>query len=285
MSFFSDSDTADTVIRQAPLEVAKDTFVIRGIHGSSTMLTNLNSMLIRAKESVIVDTGMAIHREQWFEDVFSLVAPEEVRWIFVTHDDLDHTGNLLEALERCPNATLVTNQAASWRTSVTFGIAPERIRTVENGELFELGGRNFRALRPPVFDSPYTLGLFDPGSRVYYACDAFCTPMPLQEIDRVSEMPENYWAEGMARYHQYSLCPWIALVDKNKLATEINNLASLGAEVIAGAHTPVIDGAAVNKAYQLLAELPSVVPPLLAVDGVGSRLEHPEQATDLAPSR
>jgi flavorubredoxin len=243
------------------------------------MLTNLNSILIRAREPVLVDTGMVTNREQWFEDVFSLIQPNEVRWIFVTHDDCDHTGNLVEALKRCPNAMVVTNKAASWRTAAAFGIPHERIRTVNNGETFNLGDRTFRAIRPPVFDSPYMLGLFDTTTRVYYASDAFCSPMPIDPVDLVDEMPALFWAEGMAKYHHTSLCPWIALVDPAKFQAEINKVVGLGIKAIAGAHTPVIPETSVQQAFGLLASVPFNVAPPLNLDGVGVSLVTPSSET------
>ena len=60
---------------------------------------------------MIVDTGTPANREQWMTDVFSLVDPEDVRWVFLSHDDVDHSGNLDEVMTRCPNATLVCNWA------------------------------------------------------------------------------------------------------------------------------------------------------------------------------
>ena len=109
--------------RQRPLEVASDTFVIRALTPSvGGSWTNLNSMVIRAAEPMIVDTGMVTNRETWFEDVFSLVSPDEVRWIFITHNDSDHAGNLVEALERCPNACVVSSHGESFRTAASFGI-------------------------------------------------------------------------------------------------------------------------------------------------------------------
>lgn len=278
MSFFSGTDEALPSVRQAPLEIAEGIFVIRGIHRTSSMSTNLNSMLIRAREPVLVDTGMVIHREQWFEDVFSLVEPGEVRWIFVTHDDCDHTGNLLEALERCPNAALVTNRASSWRTAASFGIPQQRIRTVAEGESFTLGDRGMIAQRPPVFDSPYTLGLFDTATRVYYASDAFCTPMPVDPLDRVDEMPEKEWAAGMAKYHQNSLCPWISLVDPARFAAVVDRLAALGIGAIAGAHTPAITGEAVGRALALMKALPANAASELHLAGVGTPLSGSPQA-------
>ena len=64
----------------------------------------LNSMVIRGAEPVIVDTGTPANRRQWLEDVFAIVEPEDVRWIFLSHDDVDHSGNLDEVFAACPNA-------------------------------------------------------------------------------------------------------------------------------------------------------------------------------------
>jgi flavorubredoxin len=252
------------LFRQEPLEIAPDTFVIRAAMPSfGGVATNLNSMVIRAREPVLVDTGIVTSRTDWFGDVFSLVAPEAVRWIYVTHDDPDHAGNLVEALERCPNATVVASRGGSFRTSACLGVPAERIRAVDDGELLDVGDRVLRAVRPPVYDSPYTRGLFDPTTRVFYSSDAFCAPMPAELVDYVDQMPDQMWAEGMARFHHHSLCPWISLVDESRLKAEVEKLASLDIEVIVGSHTPAIRGAAVSRAFEQMARLPSAAPQAL----------------------
>ena len=115
--------------RQPPLEVAPETFVIRAVQSSlgGALTTSHNSLVIRATEPVIVDTGMVTNRAAWFDDVFALVEPHDVRWIYLTHDDDDHAGNLSEAIERCPNATIVMSWAAMGRTCAAFGIPRERV--------------------------------------------------------------------------------------------------------------------------------------------------------------
>ena len=112
----------------------------------------------------------------------------------------------------------------------------------------------------PVYDSAYTRGLFDPTTRVYHAADAFCTPMPAVPVDRVDEIPPQLWEEGMAMFSHASLCPWIAMVDETKFRPQVERLAAVGADVIVGAHTPVITGSSVARAFELLAALPSTVP-------------------------
>lgn len=259
MATLSAPDYSLTPPRQRPLEVARDTFVVRALTPSiGGTWTALHSMVIRGAEPVLVDTGMVTDRATWFEDVFSLVAPGDIRWIFLTHLDTDHSGNLLEALERCPNAQVVTSSGESFRISASLGISPERLRIV--AETLEAGDRTLRAIRPPVYDSPYTRGLLDPTTGVYYASDAFCAPMPEGPVDWVDKIPEALWAEGMARFHHASLCPWVALVDRRLYRQEVDRLAALDIRTIVGAHTPPLRGASVARAFAELGRLPEAAP-------------------------
>jgi flavorubredoxin len=268
-------------LRQRPLEVAPETFVVRAVQRSlgGSVSTSMNSLVIRAAEPVIVDTGMVTDRATFFEDVLSLVEPVDVRWIYLTHDDDDHSGNVMEALDRCPNAKVVMSWAARGRTCDAFGIPHERVRTVDHGQGLDVGDRTLRAVRPPVFDNPYTRGLFDPTTRVYHAADAFCAPMPAEPVDRVDEMPPQMWSEGFAFFHHNSLCPWITMVDPVKYEAEVAKLAGINAEVITSAHSAVIPSSSIHRAFELLAGLPAAVTQPLSRAG-GERVAAHGTTTD-----
>ena len=250
-------------IHQSPLEVAPETYLVRSAQPAfgAPMSVNLNSLVIRAAEPVIVDTGTVANRDRWLDDVFGLVEPTEVRWIFISHDDDDHTGNLAETMERCPNATLVVNWAATERMGASFGLPPERLRWVDDGDSLDVGDRTLRAVRPPVYDSPTTRGLFDPTTGVYWASDAFATPMGAEPVDSVDDLPPAMWAEGMAMFQHHALSPWLSIVDEGRYQAEVASLRDLGAGVVVSAHSPAIYGASVARAFELLAALPSTVPP------------------------
>jgi flavorubredoxin len=134
-----------------PTKIADETWVIHQVQDATgePLQVFLNSMVIRGAEPVIVDTGTPANRTQWLEDVFALVEPEDVRWIFLSHDDVDHTGNLDEALAACPNATLVCNWAMVERHSNCFDFPLRRCRWVMHGESFDVGDRTLQAIRPP----------------------------------------------------------------------------------------------------------------------------------------
>jgi flavorubredoxin len=250
-------------IRQRPIEVAPDTFLIRSAQAAfgAPLSVALNALVIRSAEPVIVDTGTVANREGWFEDVSSIVDPRDVRWIYISHDDDDHVGNLAIALDACPNATLVVTWAMTERLGASFGLPRDRLRWVDDRSGFDVGDRVLRTLRPPVYDSPTTRCLFDPTTRVLWASDAFATPMPAEPVDRVDDLPPPMWAEGMAMFHHHALCPWLSLVDPDRYLAEVGHLRALDATTIVSAHAPVIAGRSVERALDHLAALPHTEPP------------------------
>lgn len=63
--------------RHRPVEIAPETWVIQATigEGVAPQAIHMNSMVIRAEEPVVVDTGCPIHRDQYFEDLFGLARP------------------------------------------------------------------------------------------------------------------------------------------------------------------------------------------------------------------
>jgi len=261
-------DTARATHPPTPLpldtvEVALDTFLLRSAQPAfgAPLSVHLNSVVIRGSEPVVVDTGPASNRDRWLADLTAIVDPADVRWVFVSHDDADHTGNLHEVLDMCPDATLVTSWAATERMGCEISVPPGRLRWLDDGGTLDVGDRVLRAVRPPVYDSPTTRALFDPTTGVLWASDTFATPMPADPVDDVAEMPTAMWAEGLAMFHHHALAPWLSLVDRARYAEVVAAFRALDASVIVGAHTPVISGPNVAAAMELLAALPDTVPP------------------------
>jgi flavorubredoxin len=219
----------------------------------------LNSLVIRGAEPMIVDTGTIANRAQWLDDVFSLVEPEDVRWIFLSHDDIDHTGNLDETLSACPNAKLVCNWAMVERHTNCFNFPLDRCRWVMDGDALDIGDRTLRALRPPVYDSPTTRGLFDPTTAVYWAVDTFATPLPDPQLG-IADLDDEFWQFGMALFALGAVSPWLAMVDEAKYGRYVDGVQNLDITTIACCHSPVIEGEHIERAFARVRELPSLPP-------------------------
>ena len=155
---------------QAPTRIAPETFVIHDHNGEGVapVMVPLNTMVIRGAEPVVVDTGVVENRDQFLADVFSIVEPEDIRWVFISHDDVDHVGNVNALMAAAPNATLVIDWFMQERMGASLDVPVSRWRWVQDGDTIDVGDRTLHVVRPPVYDSPTTRGLFDPRTRVYW---------------------------------------------------------------------------------------------------------------------
>jgi flavorubredoxin len=245
-------------IHRDPRQIAKDTFVIQSTagEGHAPMFVNINSMVIRGAEPIVIDTGGRDNRTNWLNDLFSIVAPEDIRWITVSHDDVDHTGNLDVLLDLAPNATFVSSWFINERMSVELAVPPHRMRWTDNGGTLDIGDRTLSLVRPPTFDSPTTRGVFDPSTGVYWASDAFATPLPAYVAD-ARDLDPGFWGEGMTMFGQ-AISPWLQMVDDAKFQASVDRVAALHPSTIAGCHTPTITGDAVARAFAITRALPSM---------------------------
>jgi flavorubredoxin len=246
----------------APTEIAPETFLVHDHQGegSAPVLVALNSLVIRAAEPVVVDTGMAENQEQYLADVFGLVEPADVRWVFISHDDVDHTGNVNALMNACPNATLVVNWFMTERMGASLAVPPSRQRWIDDGGTLDVGDRTLLALRPPIFDSPTTRGVFDPTTGMFWASDSFATPLLAPTRD-VAELDDSFWTDGMHMFDQY-VSPWVTMIEDAKFQATVDRVVTLEPTVMAGCHTPAIIGDRVAQALATTRTTPTaVVPP------------------------
>ena len=212
-----------------------------------------HSLVIRGQEPVIVDTGCSMVRDAWMEQAFSVVEPADVRWIFLSHDDHDHIGNIHEVLARCVNATLVCNFSIVARLLGDVELPLERMRWLDAGQSFDAGDRTLTAVRPPMFDSPATRGLYDSSTRVLWAADSFGTFFP-GEVYEASEIPPEMYEQSFVALNSWNT-PWLEWVDVDRYAAHVRATADLPLEVVASAHGPVHRGQQITDAFRRTLEL------------------------------
>jgi flavorubredoxin len=232
----------------SPTPIATDTFVVHAHRADATGLVVASNVLVmRSVQPVVVDTGMAEHGPQILDDVFSLVDPEDVRWVVVSHDDVDHTGNLGALMRAAPNAVLVIDWLMQHRMAGSLDVPLHRQRWLGPGERVDIGDRTLSTIRPPVYDSPTTRAVFDPTTGVLWSADWFGTPLDRAVTD-VGELDLDSWTQGMATFDRYT-APWITSIDPHRFHAGIDVAEGLGATVIAGSHTPIIGGHHVDAAF------------------------------------
>jgi flavorubredoxin len=188
------------------------------------------------------------------KDVFSIVDPKEVRWIFLSHDDVDHSGNLAEVMEACPNATLVCTWFMTERHASAFDFPLDRCRWVNDGDSWSAGDRTLRAITPPLFDSPVTRGLYDERTGVYWAVDSFATPLPAF-MDDIAQLDPGFWQFGLGMFNRWN-SPWFKMLDPEKYGKHVDRVQQLDIQVLAACHSPVIKGSHIPAAFEMIRAIP-----------------------------
>jgi flavorubredoxin len=236
------------VLPTEPHPVAADTWLIPTVAAEpSGAFISAHSLVIRGAEPVIVDTGAGLVRDAWLDQVFSVVEPDDVRWVVLSHDDHDHLGNLAPVLERCPNATLVASFGITSRLAGDIELPLERMQWLELGASLDLGDRTIHAVRPPMFDSPTTRGFFDSSTHLLWAVDSFGSLVPGAVYER-ADVPDDMWEESFAALNSWNT-PWLEWVDPQRFAAHVEETAGLPIEVVTSAHGPVLRGDQIERAF------------------------------------
>ena len=135
--------------------------------------TTYNSYLIKGSEKIaIVDTVKGKFTDLYLDKIRSLVDPARVDYIIVNHAEPDHSGSLAYLLDHCPNATVVSTQAA--KNFVTNLIhKPFASQVVKEGDTLDLGGRTLRFIMAPFLHWPDTMFTRLQEENLLFTCDAF----------------------------------------------------------------------------------------------------------------
>jgi flavorubredoxin len=225
----------------APIEIATGTYAVPlafPVPGFGQL--NVTPLVIRGAEPVLVDTGPPIFRDDYLASVFSLLDPDDVRWIFLSHDDRDHSGNLMAMLERCPNARLLTTFVGVGRMGEEWQLPLDRVVLLNDGETLDLPDRQLTAISPPFFDAPGTRGLWDSSTGHYYAVDCFgaLTPGPCVEVGDVAE---DAYRAGFDMFNRLNH-PWHVYTDASKVAAGVDRIRALQPRLITSYHGPAATG-------------------------------------------
>jgi glyoxylase-like metal-dependent hydrolase (beta-lactamase superfamily II) len=195
----------------------------------------VNAFVIAAKEPVLVDTGLAVVREDFMQALRDVVDPLNLRWIWITHADADHVGNLQAVLDAAPNARIVTNFLGMGKLAMQQ-LPLDRVFLLNPNQHLSVGDRLLQAVAPPSYDAPETTGLYDPSSQSLFSADCFGALLETP-VSTAADIPAGALREGSIAWASVD-APWLQLVDTDKFRACLAAISTLKARTVFSSHLP-----------------------------------------------
>lgn len=221
-------------------------------------LLPINAFVLGGSEPILVDTGAAVLSEQFMPALRSVIDPGELKWIWLTHTDLDHVGSLHRLLNENPGLRVITTFLGAGIMSLFAPLPMDRVNFVNPGETVTLGDRTLTAFRPPAFDNPSTTGFYEHRSGALFSSDCFGALLgdPPQDAADLSEKDlrdgQIFWATVDA--------PWLHKADTGALAKELKAIRAMEPRMVLSSHLPAADGRMTDRLLAALADTPAAQP-------------------------
>jgi flavorubredoxin len=194
--------------------------------------TTYNSFLIKGEKVAIIDTVKDKFTQPYLEHIAELTDFSRIAYIVIQHNEMDHSGSLAALLEKAPQAQVVCSKPAAKYVQNVLN-RPVDIKTVENGEVIDLGGKHLQFFPSPFIHWPDTMITLFQEERILFTCDLFGAHFCDSHLfdDQVSR---DSWPD-FQHYFQVIMRPF-----KKMVRNSLKKIAELEFDMIAPSHGPVL---------------------------------------------
>lgn len=196
----------------------------------------VNAYLVKAKEPLLVDTGLHADADDFLAALRTLIDPRDLRWIWLTHADQDHVGSLRRLLEEAPRARVVTTFLGAGKCALIEPLPAQRMYWLNPGQSIDLGDRRLIAVRPPVYDAPETTGAYDTRTGAFFSSDCFGAVLP-ELAQNAAEVPADLLHERQVLWATIDM-PWLHGVNGTWLSSALDEIRRMAPAAILGSHLP-----------------------------------------------
>lgn len=188
--------------------------------------TSYNAYLIEGSEkTALVDTD---EPRMAHEFMAQLETVSKLDYIVSLHAEQDHSGIIMQVLEKFPEAKLVCTPKAKGMLTDHLLIPEDFFITVEDGERLSLGDKTLKFIHTPWVHWPETMVGYLEEDKILFSCDFFGSHIASSDLfvtdeGRVYEAAKRYFAEIMM--------PFRKVIQKN-----LEKLATYDIEMIAPGH-------------------------------------------------
>jgi NADH oxidase (H2O-forming) len=198
--------------------------------------SSYNSYLLKTPDGVIVFEGnKGVFEDEYIDHLKTLTKIEDIKYLFVTHTEPDHSGAIEKLLDINPNITIVASFGALSNLEKITRKTFNKIQMQPSGSL-TVGGYDFQFVSGLLLHWPDVMFTYIKQLKVLISCDAFGAHYASDAVLLSKETNKKAYHEALVYYFDHIMSPFATYV---KQACE--RVRSLDVEMICPGHGPVID--------------------------------------------
>ncbi|WP_350336120.1 MBL fold metallo-hydrolase [Coralliovum pocilloporae] len=192
---------------------------------------------------LIFDAGSHLHRKQIMAELKELLGESSPGFVFLTHTELPHTGNLSAILDAWPQTRLVVSSAILPHVELPWWVSEEQVDFAYAGTEGSYGGRTISFTDGILKDQPGTQWMYDAQTGTLFTADAFGYLFPETADDAFDDEMEDGIPTQWFRHYHGAAFRFLPMVQGQAANADITRVfASRQVNVIAPTHGNAIRG-------------------------------------------
>ncbi|MCE2517562.1 MAG: hypothetical protein J4F41_06980 [Alphaproteobacteria bacterium] len=192
---------------------------------------------------LVFDAGSHVHSHDIMDELKQLLGDTPLGYVFLTHTELPHTGNLSVILNQWPDARLVVSSGILPHVELPWWVTADQVMFAYAGTEESYGGRHISFLDGILKDQPGTHWMYDAATGTLFTADAFGYLFPASaDAAFDDELAEGIPVDWIKRYHD-SAFRFLPQVAGHKVNADIDKVfGKRSVQVIAPTHGNAMRG-------------------------------------------
>jgi flavorubredoxin len=193
--------------------------------------TSYNAYLVKgSQKTALIDTVDPPMRDVLLGNLDEL-GVKRIDYIIFNHAEPDHSGSIVQVLEKYPEAKAVCTPLCKGMLTDRFLVPAERFQTVADKETISLGDRTLEFIYAPWVHWPETMLTYLREERILFPCDFFGSHLATSDM-YVTDEGQVY--EAAKRYYAEIMMPFRSNIRQN-----LEKIKDHPIDIIAPSHGPI----------------------------------------------